>query len=227
VQPWGDEKARPSMNLRTGRPSETTCATRRGLSSVPQRILIFGGRALCAAVVSSACGESLRIILRKARPLASMLSDAQRENTRGVLKQLLALWDERSVLYGDVFFGSAIVQGLDEKWRNATTFLLPMHKSEVRSTGLEDDYGDFKMVDGGLSLDEARSVLTEVVERDRLRLPSVPEIPIEASLHAHSRRFQHSGPNVFPIFYPYYETNFSVEQDFKGDCNRDCSRRPG
>jgi hypothetical protein len=147
-----------------------------------------------------------------------MLGDAQRENTKAVLKELFSLWDNRAGLYGDVFFGSAIAMGYDKKWRNLTSFLLPMHKSEVRPSGLQADYGDFKLVDGTMSLAEAKTLLSGVVESDRLALPGIPEIEIQASLHPNSpKQFQHSGRSRFPVFYPYYDFNFSVEQDFKGD----------
>lgn len=151
-----------------------------------------------------------------------MLSDPQRENTRVALKELFALWDERSGLYGNVFFGSAISQGQDKKWRNMTTFLHPMHKTEVRSSGLEADYGDLKIVDGTLSLDQAKSILTDIVEHDELRLPGLPEISIQASLYPSSRKqLQHSGLSRFPVFYPYYDFHFGVEQEFKGDYRQD------
>lgn len=151
-----------------------------------------------------------------------MLSDAQRENTKVVLKELFSLWDNRAGLYGDVVFGSTVARGHDKKWRNVTSFLFPMHKAEVRSTGLQADYGDFKVVDGTISLDEAKNVLSTIVERDRLSLPGIPEVEIQASLHPNSpKQFQHSGPSRFPVFYPYYDFNFSVEQDFKGDSRQE------
>jgi hypothetical protein len=153
----------------------------------------------------------------------SPISDAQRENSKIVLKELFSLWDKRSALYGNVFFASAVGKGYDKKkWRNVTSFLLPMHRDEVRSVGLQADYGDFKVVDGAMSLDEAKIVLSDVVERDRLCLPRIPEIEIQASLHQNSsRQFQHSGPSRFPVFWPYYDFNFSVDQEFKGDSTQD------
>lgn len=151
-----------------------------------------------------------------------MLGDSQRENTKAVLKELFSLWDRRADLYGKVFFGSAVAKGYDKKWRNVTSFLFPMHKSEVRSAGLRADYGDFKIVDGNIALDEAKNILSAVVERDRLCLPELPEIEIQASLHPNSpKQFQHSGRSRFPVFYPYYDFNFSVEQDFKGDSTQE------
>jgi len=153
----------------------------------------------------------------------SPISDAQRENTKIVLKELFSLWDKRSALYGNVFFASAVGKGYNKKkWRNVTSFLLPMHRDEVRSVGLQADYGDFKVVDGAMSLDEAKTVLSNVAEQDRLCLPGIPEIEIQASLHQSSpRQFQHSGPSRFPVFYPYYDFNFSVDQEFKGDSTQD------
>jgi len=151
-----------------------------------------------------------------------MLGDAQRENTKVVLKELFSLWDNRAGLYGDVFFGSAVAMGRDKKWRNVISFLLPMHKFEVRSAGLQADYGDFKIVDGTIALDEAKKILSAVVERDRLCLPGIPEIEIQASLHPNSpKQFQHSGRSRFPVFYPYYDFNFSVEQDFKAESTQE------
>jgi hypothetical protein len=148
-----------------------------------------------------------------------MISEAQRENTKPVLKELFSLWDNRSGLYGKVIFGSAIAKAPDKKWRNVTSFLLPMHKSEVRPIGIDADYGDFRVVEGALSLDEAKALLSNVVEKDRLCLPGMPEIDIQASLYANSsKQFQHSGLNRFPTsLFPYYEFSFSVDQDFKGE----------
>ena len=75
------------------------------------------------------------------------ISDAQRENTKPVLKELFNLWDNRSGLYGKVVFGSAIAKAHGKKWRNVTSFLLPTHKSEVRPIGIDADYGDFRIVE--------------------------------------------------------------------------------
>src|SRR5436190_7334097 len=101
----------------------------------------------------------------------SPISDAQRESSEVVLTELFAMWDKRSGLYGDVLFASAIGKGYDKKkWRNVCSFLLPLHKDEVRSIGVQADYGDFKLVEGAISLDEAKTVLSTIVERDRLCL---------------------------------------------------------
>jgi Putative DNA-binding domain len=151
-----------------------------------------------------------------------MLADSQRENTRPVLKELFSLWDKRSGLYGQIIFGSAVVKGHDKKWRNVTSFLFPMHRAEVRSVGVDADYGDFKLVEGTMSLDEAKTVLSSVVERDKLCVPGIPEIEIQASLYSNSpRQFLHSGPHRFPVFFPYYEFNFGIEQEFKGQSPHD------
>ncbi len=147
-----------------------------------------------------------------------MISDAQRENSKLVLKELFAMWDKRSGLYGDVLFASAIGKGHDKvKWRNVCSFLLPMHKDEVRSIGVQADYGDFKLIEGAMAIDEAKKVLSTVVEQDRLCLPGIPEIEIQASLHPNSPHyFWDSGNHRFPLFFPYYEYNLSIDQDFKG-----------
>jgi hypothetical protein len=149
----------------------------------------------------------------------SPISDAQRENSRLVLKELFGTWDKRSGLYGDVLFASAIGKGYDKKkWRNVCSFLLPLHKAEVRSIGVQADYGDFKLVEGAISIDEAKEVLSTVVERDHLCLPGTPEIEIQASLHPNSpHHFWDSGWHRFPLFFPYYEYNLSIDQDFKGE----------
>jgi hypothetical protein len=151
-----------------------------------------------------------------------MIADSQRENTRAVLKELFDLWDRRSSLYGNVFFGSVVAKGHDKKWRNVVSFLFPMHKMEIRSSGLQADYGDFKIVDGTISLDEAKTVLTNVVEKDHLSLPGIPDIEIQVSLNqSFPAQFQHSGRSRFPVFFPYYDFNFRVEQDFKDNSTHD------
>lgn len=149
----------------------------------------------------------------------SPISDAQRESSKLVLKELFGMWDKRSGLYGDLLFASAIGKGYDKKnWRNVCSFLLPLHKDELRSVGVQADYGDFRLVEGVISLDEAKKVLSTVVERDRLCLPGIPEIDIQVSLHPNSsHHFWDSGWHRFPLFFPYYEYNASIDQDFKGD----------
>jgi hypothetical protein len=150
-----------------------------------------------------------------------MLSEGERENTRIVLKELFGLWDERSSSYGDVLFCSAVARASDGKWRNVTSFFLPLHKEEKRSIGVKADYGDFQLAECTMALDQAKSVLTDVVERDRLCLPGLPEVSIQASLHQNgSKQFWHSGSRRYPAFFPYYEFTFSVPQEYKGESPR-------
>lgn len=146
-----------------------------------------------------------------------MLSDAQRENTRIVLRQLVDLWEHRSGSYGNVLFCSAVARGQDGKWRNVTSVLLPLHKEERPSSGTWD-YGEFKLVKGTMPLREAKVVLSEVVDRDRLCLPALPEVVIQASLHPNSpKHFWQSGQRRYPLLFPYYEFSFSAEQESKGE----------
>ncbi len=146
-----------------------------------------------------------------------MLSEPQRENTRIVLNELFNLWERRSDSYGKVLFASAVARAADGKWRNVMTYLLPLHKEEQREVGLQADYGDFKLAGGLITLDEAKAVLLEMTEKDRLRLPGLPELEISASLHPNSSYyFLQSGTRRFPVFFPYYEYDFSIEQNCKG-----------
>lgn len=146
-----------------------------------------------------------------------MLSDAQRENTRIVLKQLVDLLERRSGLYGPVLFCSAVAKGQDGKWRNATSFLYPLHRDESRPDHVEADYGDFKLVKGVISLNQAKTVLSQVVERDRLCFPGVPEIEIGVSMHpTNPKYFWDSGWRRFPLAFPFHEYSFNIEQDSKG-----------
>jgi hypothetical protein len=155
-----------------------------------------------------------------------MLSDAQRENTKIILKELVELWDSRSSLYGNALFCSAVARGQDGKWRNATSFLLPMHKEESRSIGVQADYGNFKLIECSMTLEQAKAVLSEIVERDCLRLPGLPEITIQVSMYPNSSKyFHHSGTRRFPLLFPYYEFNFSIEQEYKGDSSREALHR--
>jgi len=66
-----------------------------------------------------------------------MIPEAQRENTKPVLKELFSLWDNRSGLYGKVVFGSAIAKAPDKKWRNVTSFLPgSMHSFSRKHSGV-------------------------------------------------------------------------------------------
>lgn len=147
-----------------------------------------------------------------------MQSDAQRENTKTVLRQLFELWDRRSSLYGSVLFCSAVVKHPDGKWRNVTSFLFPMYKDEKRSIGVHADYRDFKLVESTMTLDDAKAFLSGVVERDRFPFPGLPdEVGISVSLHPTlPSNFWDSGWRRFPVFFPYQEFSFNIDQDFKG-----------
>jgi hypothetical protein len=96
-----------------------------------------------------------------------------------------------------------------------------LHRTEVRSIGVQADYGNFKLVEGAMSLEEAKTALSTVVERDQICLPGIPVIDIQASLHPNSSHFWDSGWHRFPLFHPYYEFTFSVDQEFKGDSPQD------
>jgi schlafen family protein len=150
-----------------------------------------------------------------------VLSEGERENTKVAVKELFGLWDKRSSSYGNVLFCSAIAKASDGKWHNVTSFLLPMHKEESRSIGVNANYGEFQLVEGAISLDQAKSVLTEVVEKDRLCLLGLPEVSMQASLHQNgSKHFWASASRRYPVLFPYYEFSFSVHQEYKGESPR-------
>ena len=146
-----------------------------------------------------------------------MQSDAQRENTRVVLKQLFDLWERKSERYGPVLFCSAIAKGYDGKWRNATSFLFPLQKDERVPSGVQASYEDLKLVKGTMALDEAKAVLSKMVESDRLCFPGAAELEIEVSMHpTNPKSFWDSGWRRFPLAFPFHEFSFNVEQNSKG-----------
>jgi len=150
-----------------------------------------------------------------------MLSEGEKQNTKLVLNELFQLWDKRAKSYGKVLFCSSIAKAPDGKWRNVSTFFQPLHKDEIRSIGVNADYGDFLLVEGTLPLDEAKTALMDVAERGCLQLPGLPEIALHASLYpSGSKYFFNSGSNRYPVFFPYYEFHFGVEQDSKGESPR-------
>lgn len=146
-----------------------------------------------------------------------MQSDAQRENTRIVLKQLFDLWERRSERYGPVLFCSAIAKGYDGKWRNVTSFLFPLKKDESVPTGVQASYEDLKLVKGTMALTEAKAVLSKMVESDLLCFPGAAEVEIEVSMNpTNPRNFWDSGWRRFPLTFPFHEFSFNVEQNSKG-----------
>ncbi len=140
----------------------------------------------------------------------------QTEMTMVALKELFDLWKTRADLYGEIMYSSAILRGTDNVWRNVFTFFQPLHKSEIRSTSLNDDYGDFKLAQGLLSLEVVKNTLTEVAEKAQLALPNQPVVGVKAYLHpGSSRYFSRGDAKSYPVYFPLYEYRFSVEQSDK------------
>src|SRR5258708_14650025 len=140
----------------------------------------------------------------------------QAEMTMVARKELFDLWDTRVVLYREVMYSSAILRGPDNVWRNVFTFFQRLHKSEIRSTSLNDDYGDFKLAQGLLSREGVKNTLTEVAEKAQLALPNQPVVGLKAYLHpGSSRYFSRGDAKSFPVYFPLYDYRFSVEQSDK------------
>lgn len=147
----------------------------------------------------------------------SMLSQNQRENATVALKELFSLWDSRASSYSKILFCSAVAKGHDGKWKNVTTFFLPLHTKETFSPGRKSDYGEFLMVEDTLSLDKTKATLTDVVERDRLSLPGLPEIAIEATPQTGNPMYPWNSANRrYPVAFPYREFTFNVYDQYKG-----------
>jgi len=71
-------------------------------------------------------------------------------------------------------------------------------------------------VQGTLAIAESKAALSEVIEKGELRLPKLPPISIKAFLYPESsKHFWRSATRRFPLFFPYLEFSFSIEQNFK------------
>ena len=138
------------------------------------------------------------------------------EMTKAALKELFDLWEGRAGLYREVMYSSAILRGQDNVWRNVLTFFQPLHKSEVRSTNLTADYGAFRLTQGLLPLEDVKKTLAEVAEKGQLELPDQPVVSLKAYLHpGSSRYFSRGDAKSYPVFFPFFEYRFSVEQSDK------------
>ncbi len=145
-----------------------------------------------------------------------MATQTQIETTKAELKELFDLWDSRASSYREILYSSAILRGPDEIWRNVFTSFQPLHKFEERNTGLNADYGDFKINQGLVSLQQAKNILTEVAEKDQMSLPNQPVVSIQAFLYrGSSRYFWRSDARNYPVYFPFFEYHFSVEQSYK------------
>lgn len=116
-----------------------------------------------------------------------MANQTQTELTNTVLKEIFDLWDSRAGLYREVMYSSALLRVADV-WRNVCTFFHPLHKHEQRGTSLDADYGDFRLRQGVLRIEDAKQTLTDVAEKEKLSLPKQPSVEIKASLHPGSSR---------------------------------------
>ncbi|MGC2356245.1 MAG: ATP-binding protein [Candidatus Acidiferrum sp.] len=140
----------------------------------------------------------------------------QAEITIAALKELFDLWETRAALYREVMYSSAILRGPENVWRNVFTFFQPLHRSEVRSTNLTADYDTFKLAQGLLPLGSVKNALTEVAEKGQLALPDQPIVSLKAYLHpGSSRYFSRGDAKNYPVFFPFFEYRFGVEQSDK------------
>ena len=145
-----------------------------------------------------------------------MAIQAQIEPTKAALKELFDLWDSRVASYREILYSSVVLRNADEIWRNVFTYFQPLHKCEQRSTSLKADYGNFKINQGLLTLQEVKDVLTGVAEKEQMALPNQPPVGIQAFLHRRSSRsFWRGDALTYPVFFPFYEYRFGVEQSFK------------
>jgi len=142
-----------------------------------------------------------------------MAALTQPEATKVVLKELFDLWDLRVALYREVMYSSALLRGQDDVWRNVFTFFQPLHKSEQRGTTLNADYGDFRLAQGLLSLEDVKKTLTEVADKEQLSLPNQPVVALKAYLNpGSSRYFSRGDAKNYPVYFPFFEYRFYVEQ---------------
>jgi hypothetical protein len=145
-----------------------------------------------------------------------MADQIQTERTNSVLKELFDLWDSRARLYGKVMYSSALFRGQDDVWRNVFTFLQPLHKTDRRATSLGADYGNFRLTQGLLAIDDAKKALTDAAEKEQLTLPNHPSVVIKAYLYpGSSRNFWRGDSKTYPVFFPFFEYRFGVEQTTK------------
>jgi hypothetical protein len=140
---------------------------------------------------------------------------AQSITTKTSLNDLFKMWDSRASLYGRVMYCSAILRDGNCTWRNVLTSFQPLHRSERRNTDTKANYGDFSINQGLLSLGDAKTALTNVVENSKLSLPDQPTVPLIASLFPSSRIFWRGDSRSYPVFFPFYEYRFNLEQSSK------------
>lgn len=165
-------------------------------------------------------GASVLHFCRSSAKCEPRMNEAQRENTRTVLKDLFAFWDARGDSYGEVMFCSAAATAFDGTWRSVVSFLLPLKKGDrnPEQTSELADYGHFKLAKGILPMDGARKILSDVVEKDRLCLPSLPDLVIEVSAHPTSSKYLlDSSSRRFPVGFPCYEFAFNIDHNQLGN----------
>jgi len=132
------------------------------------------------------------------------------DTTRSVLDELFSLWDKRAGDYGQVLYGTALVRE-GGVWKNVLTFILPLHKDTVPHVPLEANYGHFRISRGLFRLEDAKKVLTRLVETDVLCLPNLPEVALRVSMHPSSSiRPVTSAEKRFPSSYPFAEFRFGI-----------------
>jgi hypothetical protein len=145
-----------------------------------------------------------------------MTTQSQTETTRAALKELFDLMDSRASLYREVMYSSALICGRDNVWRNVFTFFQPLHKSEQRCTSLDADYGTFRLAQGLLSLEDLKKALSEVATKEQLSLPNQPVVGLKGSLYpGSSRYFWRGDARTYPVYSPFFEYRFGVEQSEK------------
>src|SRR5262249_12035017 len=112
--------------------------------------------------------------------MLQIVDEVTRDRTRTAVHRFLAKWDARAGHYGSVRFGSAIARDNRGLWGNLVTYLLPLHKTHVGEHDGFAEYGDVKIATGIISLENARTIVENVLEKSVLQLERLMSVPLEA-----------------------------------------------
>jgi hypothetical protein len=130
--------------------------------------------------------------------------------TESILSDLFVEWSRHAVYYAKVMYGTALARHEDQ-WTVAVIVFIPCREGDT----IEDrhlDYGNLRIIRGTLSVEEAKTLLKNVVEQKHLKLPDLHPIAITAE--GQSTRVQRWGSQHrgYPLAYAGREYRFRIAE---------------
>lgn len=146
-----------------------------------------------------------------------MRADKVSESDAKTLEEICRLIDARAKWYGGALLQVALVRKNRDEWANFFTKVSMIHKSKQTAPKRCLDYGSLALYELPLKVEEVTSVLKNLVERGKLVISELAEIPLEGRfVYFFEKGYLHSRHEQLSIEWPANVFTFDADEGFRG-----------